>query len=70
MDGYQSVVDYWTYWGVNSTQQPTITIVTLDSFRYRNFLMGFNQIYLNLPDSPSDFMIQLHFPPPQTIYLC
>jgi hypothetical protein len=43
---YYSYLDSFYYEGANSTQYPTITTVNASSFKYRNYLMGFNQIII------------------------
>jgi hypothetical protein len=76
MQGYTYINDNFYYWGVNSTQMETkLTNFDPFSFKYRNFLMGFNQIHIAGTNVQTDIMLQFYTPPGgmtsnQTIWSC
>lgn len=57
--GYVSYLDSLYFEGANSTQFPTNTPVTPANFKYRNYLMGFNQISLSTTTQPTDIFLQI-----------
>lgn len=65
---YYSYLDSLYFEGVNSTQYPIVTTLKETSFKYRNYLMGFNQISIATTTQETDILLQLIYNETKTFW--